>query len=311
MKFLLSLSLIISTALSLVALTSFANTVTQVKDKRVLLNITTARLQPGQGVNINQGGKRIGVAIIRQVRGKQAVAEIQTGRAAVGARFQVAPATAGRGTTAPRTNAGQNKKAQEAEFVDSKWTIGVMGSFSQNSMSFTAQQGTGGTLRSADVTFTGNSFGVRGIVDYDWSPSITIRAAAAYEPFAVKGSARSTAPATNGLAICDNGTSATCEVSFTYLGFEGTAQYNYTNTASWRGWVGLGYSFLLTMSKSINVPNLQSASSTNQMVLFSTGADLMRKSDSYLPVSIEYGYIPGTNVKASAIYLRGGYAWTY
>jgi hypothetical protein len=294
--------------LSLIGTISWANTVAQVRDKRVLLNITQGNLQVGQDVTLLQDGKRLGVVTVRQVRGKQAVAEIKSGRAVKGARFQ--PLRAGT-ATAGRGSPGRTNPTQKVDFEDPKWTVGVMASFSQNSMSFTAQQGSGGTLRSADVTFTGNSFGVRGIVDYDWSPSITIRAAAAYEPFNANGTANSTVAATLGQPICNSGTSSSCEVSFTYMGLEGTAQYNYINSSSWRGWVGLGYSFLLTMSKSINVPNLQSAGATNQMVLFSTGADLMRTSDSYVPVSFEYGYIPGTNVKANAIYLRGGYAWTY
>lgn len=297
----LKLKLFAFISLTVISSLSEANTVSQVRDKRVLLNITQGNVEAGQEVQIVQDGRRVGVVTIRQVRGQQAVAEIKSGRAVKGARFQPARTTKTRGSTPTRAT----------DFEDPKWTIGVMGSFSQNSMSFTAQQGSGASLRSSDVTFTGNSFGVRGIVDYDWSPSITIRAAAAYEPFSVTGTGNSTATATLGLPICNSGTSSSCEVSFTYLGFEGTAQYNYTNSAAWRGWVGLGYSFLLTMSSSITVPNLQSASSFNQMVLFSTGADLMRTSESYVPVSLEYGYIPGTNVKASAIYLRGGYAWTY
>jgi len=100
-------------------------------------------------------------------------------------------------------------------------------------------------------------------------------------------------------------------VSFTYLGLEGAAQYNYMNSSSFRGWLGLGYAFLLTMSKSVNVPNLQSASSTNQMYLFSTGAEIAMGRKNFIPVALEYGYIPGTNVKANAIYLRAGYGWEF
>jgi hypothetical protein len=175
-------------------------------------------------------------------------------------------------------------------------------------MSLTAQyQPSAATsLRSAATTLTGSSFSFKGFVDYDFSSELTFRGAVGLEPFTVSGDATS-----NGLNICDDGTSSTCKVNFNYIAFEGSIHYNFL-TGKNRAWAGLGYSYMLTASKTINIPNVQTSGSTNQMILVSVGGDFnIGKKGSFIPVVVEYGTIPGDNVKASAIYLRGGYGFSF
>ncbi|MFN7824821.1 MAG: outer membrane beta-barrel protein [Pseudobdellovibrionaceae bacterium] len=299
---------LITTLLLMTPAPSQAASVTQVKGTKILLELEDEQeLTPNQEVFIiDENGKRIGLVKIRQVRGGKAIGEVTKGRAVVG------------GITQPRSNPGSAQKAAPARSrnerssdesedtsVSSKKKLsgGFLLGYGSNSMSFTAQRTSPNV--SANVNFKGTTIGLKGFADYHWSKSISFRAAASYEPFEVKGTAQS--GSTN---ICSPDT-PNCKVSFTYLGLEGAAQYNYMNSSSFRGWLGLGYAFLLTMSKSVNVPNLQSASSTNQMYLFSTGAEIAMGRKNFIPVALEYGYIPGTNVKANAIYLRAGYGWEF
>jgi hypothetical protein len=171
-------------------------------------------------------------------------------------------------------------------------------------MSLTAQYITGGTIRSEAVSLKGTSFNLKGYFDYDYSPLLTFRALSGLETFNTKGE-------TSGAQlICGDGTTTGCSVSFNYLSFEGHAQLNYLK-GSTRAWVGIGYAFYVTMSKSINIPNLTASGSTNQAILVGTGADFKLSGGAYIPVLLEYGYIPGDNVKSSALFVRGGYGWDF
>ncbi|MCE3010998.1 MAG: hypothetical protein LW875_10340 [Proteobacteria bacterium] len=303
------LQALITTFLLMIPAFSQAASVTQVKGSKILLELEDEQeLTPNQEVFIiDENGKRIGLVKIRQVRGSKAIGEVTKGRAVVGGVTQ--PRSAASSTPKAASSRARTERASSEDSEDSslsakkKLSGGLLLSYGSNSMSFTAQRTT--PTASANVNFKGTTIGLKGFADYHWSNSISFRAAASYEPFEVKGTAES-----GGTPICSTDT-PNCRVSFTYLGLEGAVQYNYTNSSSFRGWVGLGYAFLLTLSKSVNVPNLQSTSSTNQMYLFSTGANISMGRKNFIPIALEYGYIPGTNVKANAIFLRGGYGWEF
>lgn len=278
---------------------AWAATVGSVKNKQVVLNMASGEsLSVGQQLAIvDRSGKRTGIVRIRQVRGNRALAEIVRGTAATGSTTQAAAAARGGSTPA--------RGSTPAASSSSKSRLGFFGGLAMNTMALTAQyQPPSLTLRSEDLNLKGNGFNFKAYYDYDYSKMLTIRAISGLETFSAKGS---TAGAS---LICSDGTSNECEVNFNYLSLEGHVQFNYLNSGT-RAWAGVGYSFLITMSKAINIPNLQATGSTNQMILFGTGADFKLGSGSYIPVAVEYGYIPGDNVKASAIYARAGYAFDF
>jgi len=286
----------------LVILTSafaWGGSVSQVKGQKLIIQMDGEEFSPGSEVFIvNSAGKKIGLVTIKQVKGSKALGEITKGRANPGDSTQL------RGTPAPTNNASEDSSPTKSRSAGKKGQHrgGLMLGYSMNSMTLTVQHPSI-TSRKADVTLKDNTINLKAFYDYPLSEDFNIRASAAYETFGGKG--------TTADLICNNGASAECSVNYSYLGLEGSAQYNFITGPS-RYWVGLGYSFLLTLSKANNIPNLTD-SSTNQMILFSTGADFgMGRSGSFIPVSLEYGMFPGSsNVNASSIILRGGYGMTF
>ena len=187
---------------------------------------------------------------------------------------------------------------EKSFFKKGKHVGGILAGLAMNSLALTIQNTAGAK---EDASLKDMSFNLKGFYDYDFMPEITIRGAAGLETFNTKGSTKAN--------LCDNGTS--CTAAFNYLALEGSAHYNFL-TGKTKAWVGLGYSFLIQMSKASNIPNLTSDSSTNQEILVSLGADFWMGPKSFIPVVVEYGTFPGSaNVVASAIYVRSGYGLTF
>ncbi len=282
---------------------TWAASVSQVKNNKALLQLDAGEAPaPGTEYFVVAEGKKIGLLVIRQIRGNKAIAEITKGRANPGDQTQLraatpapaledAPAAEVRSNSAP--TAGRRKKGAP---------VGALAGYSMNSMALEVQSTSNPNLRE-NATLTGTNFSLKGFYDYELSPTLTVRGASGLEGFAVQGSTSA--------AICDSGTSTTCTVSFNYLAFEGSLHYNYL-TGKNKAWVGVGYSLLLTMSKTNTIPNLSTASATNQTILFGTGVDWSLSRTAFVPVVLEYGMFPGSsNVTASAINMRAGYGFYF
>ena len=237
---------------------------------------------------------------ITQVKNNRALGELSKGKVQVGATFSAQNPYTGTAAASPR--ARSSNTAPSGSYHRSKMAGGFLVGMAQNSMAITVQSATAPFTQAA-ATLTGTSFNLKGFLDYDLNPSFTFRGAAGLETFNVTGSI--------GSPLCDLGTNSTCTVGFNYLAFEGSAHYNFLSGPT-RAWVGLGYSFLVAASKSNNIPNLDTSSSTNQLILISAGVDFPVGKSSFIPVVVEYGMFPGSsNVTATAIYARVGYGFSF
>lgn len=284
----------------LIAPLTFAANVTKVKGKQIILKMDGDSLSAGQKMYLVSGGKKIAWVEVTKVRGTMALATILKGKAVVGATTSGASGASATASTRP-DDSGSSRRRGSNPFMGPRW--GMYVGLAMNSMALTAQYNPG-VPRSASLTMSGMSFNAKGFYDYDYSDLITIRAGAGMESFSAKGSV------TSALGdICGDGTTKDCKADFMYLDLDGMAQFNLSKSASSRYWAGIGYAFLITMSKSINIPNLSTTGSTNQMITIGGGADFALSGGNFIPVSIEYGYIPGENVKASSIILRTGYGF--
>jgi hypothetical protein len=288
---------LLTTLLLALPLSTWAASVSQVKGNRLLIQLDGLQVAQGSEVYImNEDGKKIGLVQIKQVKGDKALGEITKGRAVAGAPVQLKGAPASGDTASSPTQTESNS----AKGHKGKRVGGILAGYSMDSMSLTVQYNNG---TKEDASLKDSGFSLKGFYDYSFSPAITIRLASGLEMFAAKG--------TTSAKICESGTSNSCEVSFNYLALEGSAHYNLTQSST-KFWVGLGYSFLFAVSKKNNIPNLSSDSSTNQMILLSTGADIWTGKNSFFPIAVEYGTFPGSsNVKADGIFLRGGYGFTF
>lgn len=293
------ISLLFGTLVLLLCSFTWAAQVTKVSGKKVLIKLEGFSLTVGTNYYLlSSDGKKKAIVEIKQVKNDLALAEIKKGSAEVGYSVQATAGAQAKSTTEDPSDKSNTGK--------SAWSGGVLGGLSMNSFAMTVQSTTNTALK-ADATMKGTSFGVRGFVDYEYSPSITVRGFAGYEPFAVKGNALGTGSA----KICDAGASEECTVSFTYLALGGEAHYNFM-TGKTRAFAGLGYNFLMAMGKSVNVPNLDTSSSANQMITFIAGADIGLSKGSFIPLTFEYGMFPGSaSVVASAMYLRAGYGMSF
>lgn len=236
---------------------------------------------------INANGKKVAILVVKQSKGEKALLMIQKGRTSAGDTLQSKPS---------RSNGDQ---PVDSTISRKKYSLagGVLAGYAQSTMSMSVQSGTS----KEDIKMTDTSYSVKVFADYDLSPTLTVRGASGYETFAAKG--------TINQALCA-GTSS-CHANYNYLPLEGSLHYNFSPGKT-KMWVGLGYSFLIEMSRDVNIPNLNSESKTNQMLLFGLGADFKLSGKSFVPVVLEYATFPGsTNVTASAIYLRAGYGFGF
>ncbi|MEZ0391527.1 MAG: hypothetical protein ACAH59_04885 [Pseudobdellovibrionaceae bacterium] len=285
------------------SLSLWAGTVSQVKGSKMIIQLEGESASPGNEYFIlNSAGKRVGLVTIKQVKGTKALAELTKGRANAGDSIQAkgasTSASQSSSAAASETSTTTSKKSTKST---GKYRVGALLGYAMNTFSLSVQDKTNTALKE-DVTMKDSTFNLKGFYDYDLSPEFTIRGAAGYESFAAKG--------TTTASICSNGSSTECSVKYDYLALEGSAHYNFL-TGPTRVWVGLGYSFLIAMTKSSNIPNL-TESSTNQMILFSGGTDISMGPSSFIPLVVEYGMFPGSsNVTANSIFLRGGYGMTF
>lgn len=273
-----------------------AATISKVNTTQALVDLEGESTQVGaEFFALNASGKRVALLSVKRVQGGKALMLIKKGKASAGDSLQARKAM---GKSTRKSNVEDSSESSDVGFrTRSDLAGGVLLGYAMNSMSMTVQVGT----TTAPVSMTDSSFSFKGFVDYDLSPTVTVRAASGYETFSVKGSIDQ--------ALCDGTTS--CKASFSYIPFEGSAHYNFM-TGNTKAWVGLGYSFLMELGRSVNIPNLAGSGKTNQIIFFSAGADFKSGKSSFIPLVLEYGSFPGSSsVKASAIYLRTGYGFAF
>jgi hypothetical protein len=157
--------------------------------------------------------------------------------------------------------------------------MGVIGGISQNSMTIS----TGGS----SANYNGSSFALSGMLDIPISQVFTIRGKAGLNQFSVA--------------------QGSIGASFSYIGFEGGINWNINKSF----WLGGGGAFLLTVSKSSNIPSLASSAATNSFFFLGAGSNISIGRNNYIPLSIDYALYPGGGVTANSLILRAGYAWNY
>jgi hypothetical protein len=295
---------------SFISTLSWAGEVKQVKGTKALLVLSEAEAQVGaQFYVLSSEGKKIGIIEIKQSKNGRAIAEILKGRAEVGGSLlsKAAGAAGAASKTTAATQSENTPSSGDSEDTGSgrssrrKYPIGILAGMTINSFAMNIGPKTSTSRDSGALTGTG--FNLKAFGDYDFTKKLTFRAAVGVETFAASGSIAHT--------YCDSGNSASCSVNFMYLGFEGSGHYNYL-TGKTKAWVGLGYSYLLQASSSNNIPNLDTGTGSNQMILVSTGADFGLSKGQFIPVVVEYGLFPGSaDVKATSIFIRGGYGITF
>lgn len=296
---------------------AFSQEVSQVKGTKALINLGGTPASPGDEIyTLDSDGKRRGLVQIKQVKGDKAIGEIIKGRVEPGMslkpKSEVSSAKESRGgskksrvqdVSSDETGGTESEEKSSrpkgflGSFLKRGTALGFMGGFASNSMALTAKKGS----TSEDLALASTSFNIVGIYDYDFSPMFTTRLKAGIENFDVKGSAKNA-------SVCSD--SSSCEVGFTYLSGAASGHFNFMR-GSTRAYASVGGAFLIAMTKKSNISNLDTSSSTNQVIYLGGGADIGMGKGAFIPLSFEYGIYPGSTVKATSMTLRAGYAWRY
>lgn len=283
---------------------TFAGSVTKVKDNKVLLQLDdTVANANDEFFLLNPEGKKKAIIVIKQIKNGKAVGEVTKGQADVGFTMKAKLAST------PTNSTSETEKAEpESETSHSKYkgklAAGALIGYGMHTLSLTVQNPSI-PAQKEDAKLTDSAFSVKGFADYNLSPAITVRGAIGWEPFSAKGTTKQ--------AICESGKSNACQASYNYLGFEGDAFFNFINNKKMKIFLGLGYSYLIQVGKTVTIPNINSENTTNQMVLGTVGMNYFIKGGKgFIPAQVEYAIYPGsTNVQASSIFVRSGYGMTF
>lgn len=275
---------------------AFSASVTKVNGKKALIQLDGLEAGPGTELfALNAEQKRKALIRLTQVKGDKAIGDIVQGAAQPGMVVII------KGTPAlvpSYSDAPAGSKSRGAVVGRYKQGFGLNAGLAMSSMSFTAKRNSA----QADISMTGQSFNLKALYDYQLSKNFTFRGATGLETLNVSAGVPAEAQ-----TFC--GDTATCSLSINYLTFEGSAQFNLTNSGT-RFWLGGGFAFLLAMGKNTNISTLEVAG-TNQLLLLSTGVDIGLGPKNYIPITLEYGLFPFAGVKLSGLYARAGYAWRF
>lgn len=294
----------------LIASNAWAASVTQVKGKKALVDLTG---QDGARAGdefyaMSAEGKKRAILRLSQVKKGKAVADIVKGRAEIGQDLQ--PKSLGKSIS---RDVRESDLPAGEEPIDSAYarrirkrysgaSWGILGSMLQTNMTASFKSGTGFAQRDVSAEMKGSTFGVLGFYDYPLAPQFQLRGMGGLEQVSASGTLSN--------PDCDNGKSATCTFNVTYLSLYGAGKFNFYDEGRMRMWVLGGWGFLLAASKSSNVISTGQIT-TNQIISLSLGADIPMGRANYIPVSIEYGMFPASDsVKANILTIRAGYAWT-
>ena len=186
-----------------------AASVKSVKGKRVVINLDGDEVSSGDKMYVmDSSGKKKGLLKIVKVsrNGKSALANLTKGKAQAG-------------WTVSGGSSGSSSSSGGSGGIMSGLHYGVSLGVSLDTME--------AAIASETVTMSGNGFAVKGMADYVWSPSISLRGKLGLETFKVSGEAAT--------AVCTGST--TCNADINFLSVEGMARYIFSS-GQYQFWAG-------------------------------------------------------------------------
>ncbi|MFN8846303.1 MAG: hypothetical protein ACK5W9_05595 [Bdellovibrionales bacterium] len=264
-----------------------AQSVSKISGTRVLLELGEMTASTGDRlITVDANGKRKGLVQIRQIKGTKATADILKGKPEVGHTL-----------TTPK-KAPSKSMSEQADYsrFRKKGGWGLTGSLMMNTMKISNL-----TRNSTDYSFemTGTNFGVGGFYDYSLNSSWWVRAHGTVEMFDVK-----TTKSPCGVAPLTE-----CAVQFTQIGGYGTFNYQ-IKPEPFRMYLGLGGGIFLYASKKSEVLDTNKFF-FNSLLMGTFGFDYFMAKNSFIPVALEYQFIPDKEAGVSSIVLRAGWGKTF
>jgi len=281
---------------------SFAASILQVKNNRILLSMDGDKLEVGQAIVLqNSDGKEVAKAIITQAKGEKAIATIKSGKA--DGSETVVTGTGGANSAELEEevtpDSYTSKKSRGNPRLNAKKFAALL-TISMNNM--TTKQATLGGGQIEDVALTGMGIGLTGSFDYPLNTWLILRGTLGYEPFVAAGSSN--------FLVCDNSTSRDCTANISYLSAGGFARVNFTKSKL-QFWGGAGGTGKFPISKSSTALRTDDIKLTITFAV-AGGVDWFTSNSAFIPLNVEYQlFQPSDTVTANQILLRGGYGWAF
>jgi hypothetical protein len=263
--------------------------ITKVKGKSVLIDLKGDAASPGDVFYaVKSNGKRSALIQISKVKGEKAIGKVSKGKAAVGEALELKGA--GVVKSSPRSNGGSSVVSPTGR---SYW--GAIAGYAMDSMNVSVKRSVDNAdLGKADLS--GSGYSIKALFDYELFPQVWFRGLSGIEMFNVTGPAK-----------CGDLNGQTCDAKIMYWSFDFIGRYVFSN-GNIRPWAGAGLGLLLPISKSATALQANSIATTN-VVMVTGGVDWFVTPNLYIPVSIEYGFLPKSDeVEANLIALRIGLA---
>lgn len=312
-----TLALCLSFILSLPALGA---QVTAVKGGKVMVNLEGAEVHPGdEFFLINPANnKKSAIVRVKQVKNGKAIADVITGRAAIGSTLQAKASSAGKKSVAKSSASSTERQhdalsrakspEEEAAVFDNardlsfsrtlKNSYGVLGQYAMDRMTPTIKESV--AINPAEQPeLKGSGMGAGGFYEWVLTRNITVRTLGVIEQFNVSGN-------TEKNVGCKGSTA--CSANITYLSGYALGKYYFTQSRI-RSWAGIGGGFLIAMSKSATALD-ENQIATNQVMTLAAGGEYQLNRKTFIPFGIQYVYFPpSSTVTASAIVFQVGYGW--
>lgn len=285
---------LLATTILFVSLLTHAQTITNVKGSKVLLEIGSEDWGSGDQIYaLDEQGKKRGLIQIRQIKGNKAVGEITKGSAAQGMVLKLAKRSAGGGSQSMETTSSAPIRSMRT-----KGAWGFTASLMMNTMSISnfVQNGQSYSFKMEGMNFGGGLF-----YDYPLTNKWFVRGHGTLEMFDVKKQAST--------PICKAGTSTDCNASFMQLGGYGTFNYVFS-PQPYRFWAGAGGGAMIYLSKESTVLNT-SKFFFNTVLMGAAGFDWFTSQKTFIPLTLEYQMIPDKEAGVSSLVVRFGWGKTF
>ena len=258
--------------LPLLASWSFAGSVLQSKNGKVILDLAGEDVSVGEQVYLlNESDKKAAIVEITQVKNNKGLGIVKKGKAAVGYTLQkTSSGSSSESTTSTKTETSVIRFDQFRFAVQLKSI--------SNKIAAKQRDNTSPFPNEETVAMAGSNFGVSGTGDYALNSWLVARGSVGFEILDVAGTAQYNS--------CASKTSKDCNVKVNYLTGGAYARFDILK-AKFNPWVAVGGTLKFPISKQSTALDESGLGLANSIAVLA-GIDYHLNNKSFIPFSFEY-----------------------
>lgn len=282
----------------------FAAQVIQVKNNKVMIDTQDEPLEVGQEFYLlNTDSKKVGLVQISVVKNGKAIGIVTKGKSGGDETLELKAGSKASSKISEDVEDADSGNSSTKTYRYGSKKLSLVLNLITNSMTAKESDGASPTPHIEDVSMTGSSFGLTGVLDSPVNSWFTFRGTVGYEPFKASGTANYTG--------CDSATSTNCTAEMTYLSVGAYGRFDFYKSNALLAWGAIGGTTKLPISKS------STALKTDDIKITATyglaiGVDYFMTHKMFIPFSIEQQtFMPSDTVKASVMMIRAGVGMAY